>query len=93
MEIVVENGVLIVYFVGYFCELDLLKMYVDVVMCENGDGICDLIKGGGYVYVCGDVRIETFVRGAFDDIFGWVEVELFEKLGRYYFDIFGVFDV
>ena len=93
MEIAAENGALTAYLVGYSREPDLPKMYVDAVMRENGDGIRDLIKGGGHVYVCGDVRIETSVRGALDDILGRAEVESLEKSGRYHLDIFGAFDV
>ena len=93
MEIAAENGALTAYLVGYSREPDLPKMYVDAVMRENGAGIRDLIKGGGHVYVCGDVRIETSVRGALDDILGRAEVESLEKSGRYHLDIFGAFDV
>jgi sulfite reductase alpha subunit-like flavoprotein len=93
MERAAADGALTKYLVGYSREPDEPKRYVDVVMRENADGIRDLIKRGGHVYVCGDIRIEASVRGALADIVGEAEVVSLEKSARYHLDIFGAFDV
>lgn len=94
LEHAAEHKTLTKYLVGYSHESTEPKRYVDVVMRENADGIKDLIKRGGHVYVCGDIRIEESARAALVDILGGNDaVSQLEKEHRVHLDIFGAFDV
>lgn len=89
----VHLGHLTKYLVGFSRQPGVPKTYVDTVLREHADDLMDLISRGAHVYVCGDVRIETSVRGAMLDILGGEAAFNELEKSRYHLDIFGAFDV